>query len=49
MHNEERPDLDSSTNYIRVVKSRRERWAGRVARKGLRRDAYVHLVGKREK
>jgi len=44
LHNEERPDLDSSPNYIREVKSRRVRWAGHVARKGLRRDAHVHLM-----
>jgi hypothetical protein len=36
VHNEECPDLDSSPNYIRVVKSRGMRWAKRVARKGLR-------------
>jgi len=48
LHIQERPDVDSSQNYIRVFKSRRVRWAGRVARKGLRRYVQVHLVGKRE-
>jgi len=47
LHIEESRDLDTSPNYIRVVKSRRVRWAGHVARKGLRRNAPVHLVGKR--
>jgi homoaconitase/3-isopropylmalate dehydratase large subunit len=46
LHIEERPDLDSSANYIRVVKSRRVSWAGHVARKVLRRDVHFHLVGK---
>lgn len=48
LYNEERPDLDSSPNYIREVKSRRVRQVGHVARRGLRRDARVHLMGKRE-
>ena len=38
LHNEERYDLYSSTNIIRVIKSRRIRWAGHVARMGERRD-----------
>jgi len=41
-------DLYSSPNIIRVIKSRRMRWAGHVARMGERRTAYRVLVGKTE-
>ena len=34
LHNEELNDLYSSPNIIRVIKSRRIRWAGLVARMG---------------
>ena len=34
LHNEELNDLYSSPNIVRVIKSRRMRWAGHVARKG---------------
>jgi hypothetical protein len=34
LHNEELNDLYSSPNIIRVIKSRRMRWAGNVARMG---------------
>ena len=34
LHNEELNDLYSSTNIVRVIKSRRIRWAGHVARMG---------------
>ena len=34
LHNEELSDLDSLPNIVRVVKSRRMRWAGQVARMG---------------
>ena len=34
LHNEELNDLYSSPNIVRVIKSRRMRWAGRVARIG---------------
>jgi hypothetical protein len=40
--------LYSSPNIIRVIKSRRLRWAGHVARMGERRGAYWALVGKPE-
>jgi len=40
LHNEELNDLYSSTNIFRVIKSRRMRWAGHVARMGERRDVY---------
>jgi hypothetical protein len=33
---------------IRVIKSRKMRWAGNVARMGERRDVYKVLVGKPE-
>jgi hypothetical protein len=36
LHNEELTDLYSSPNIIRVIKSRRIRWAGHVARMGKR-------------
>jgi hypothetical protein len=45
LHNEELYDLYSSPNIIRVIKSRRIRWAGHVARIGDRRCAYRVLVG----
>ena len=34
LHNEELSDLYSLPNIVRVVKSRRMRWAGHVARMG---------------
>jgi hypothetical protein len=46
LHNEELHDLYSSPNVIRVIKSRRMRWAGYVARMGDRRGAYRVLVGR---
>jgi hypothetical protein len=45
LHNKEVYALYSSPNIIRVMKSRRLRWAGHVARMGERRDAYRALVG----
>ena len=36
LHNEELNDLYSSPNIVRVIKSRRMRWAGHVARMGER-------------
>jgi len=35
LHNEELNDLYSSPNIVRVIKLRRMRWAGHVARMGL--------------
>ena len=40
LHNEELNDLYSSPNIVRVIKSRRMRWAGHVARMGERRGIY---------
>jgi hypothetical protein len=37
LHNEELRDLYSSPSIIRIIKSRRMRWAGHVARMGRRR------------
>jgi len=34
LHNEELNDLYSSPNIVRVIKSRKMRWAGHVARMG---------------
>jgi hypothetical protein len=48
LHNEERNDLYSLSNIMRVVKSRRMRWAGRVAHMGEDRGVHRVLVGKPE-
>ena len=48
MHNEELNDLYSSPNIERVIKSRRMRWAGHVARMGEERGVYRVLVRKPE-
>ena len=45
---EELNDLYSSPNIVRVIKSRRMRWAGHVARIGEVRGVYRVLVGKPE-
>jgi len=48
LYNEELNDLYPSPNIVRVIKSRRMRWAGHVARMGEKRGAYRVLVGKQE-
>jgi hypothetical protein len=48
LHNEELNDLYSLPNIVRVVKSRRMKWAGHVARMGEDRDVHRVLVGKPE-
>jgi hypothetical protein len=48
LHNKELYAVYSSPNIIRVIKSRRLRWAGHVERMGERRGAYRALVGKPE-
>jgi len=48
LHNEELNDLYYSPNILRVIKSRRMRWAGHEARMGERRGIYRVLVGKPE-
>jgi hypothetical protein len=40
--------LYSSPNTVRIIKTRRMRWAGHVARMGETRNAYRILVGKPE-
>jgi hypothetical protein len=47
LHNEELNDLYSSPN-IRVIKSRKIRWTGHVARMSVRGGAYSVLVGSPE-
>jgi hypothetical protein len=44
MHNEDFHDLYSSPSIIRMIKSRRMRWAGHVARMGEKRNAYCRWV-----
>ena len=44
IHNEERDDLYCPPNMVQVIKSRRMRWAGRVARMGEGRGVYRVLV-----
>ena len=48
LHNEELNDLYCSPYIVRVVKSRRMRWAEQVACIGERRGVYRVLVGKPE-
>ena len=47
LHNEELNDL-YSPNIVRLIKSRRIRWAGHVARKGEWRSVYKVFVRKTE-
>jgi hypothetical protein len=46
LHNEELHNLYSSLNIIGIIKSRRMKWAGHVARMGEKRNVYKLLVGK---
>jgi len=48
LHNEELNDLYCSPNIVRVIKWRRMRWAGHVARMGVKRGVYRVLVGEPE-
>jgi hypothetical protein len=48
LHNEELHHLYSSPNIIRIIKSRRMRWAGHVAQMGEKSNVYWILVGKPE-
>ena len=48
LHNEELKDLYSSSNIVRMIKSRRMKWAGYVARMSEERRVYRFLVGKPE-
>jgi hypothetical protein len=47
-HNEKLRDLYSSPNTVRLIKSRRMRWTGHVARMGKGRGVYRVLLGKPE-
>ena len=46
LRNEELNDLYSLPNIVRLIKSRRMRWAGHVARMEEGRDVHKVLVGK---
>jgi hypothetical protein len=48
MRNEELRDLYSSPSIIRIIKSRKMRLAGHVARMGEKKNVYRLLVGKTE-
>jgi hypothetical protein len=48
LHNEELHSFYSSPSIIRMIKSRRMKWAGHVAQMGEKRNAYRILVGKPE-
>jgi hypothetical protein len=48
LHNGELNDLYSSPDIVRVIKSRRMRWVGHVARMGEDRSVYRLLEGKPE-
>jgi hypothetical protein len=49
LHNDELHSLYSSPNITRVIKSRRMRWAGHVARMGEGRGVYRVLVRRPER
>jgi hypothetical protein len=46
LHKEELHELYSSPSFIGIMKARRMRWAGHVARMGEKENAYRLLVGK---
>jgi sulfite reductase beta subunit-like hemoprotein len=48
LHNVEHHNLNTQPNVIRVIRSRRMRWAGHIALTGQTRNAYKILVGKTE-
>jgi hypothetical protein len=48
LHNDELHSLYSSPNIVRVIKSRRMRWAGHVARMEEERGVYRILIGRSE-
>jgi hypothetical protein len=48
LHNDELYSLYSSPDIVRVIKSRRIRWVGYVARMGEGRNGYKVLVGRPE-
>jgi hypothetical protein len=48
LHNDELHNLYSSPNIVRVIKARRMRWAGHVARRAREEVVYRVLVGRLE-
>jgi hypothetical protein len=48
LHNEELHNLYYLPSIIRIIKSRRMRWAGHAAQMGEKRNVYRLLVGKPE-
>jgi hypothetical protein len=48
LHNEDLHNLYSLSSIIRMIRSKRMRWAGHVARMREERNAYRILVGKLE-
>jgi hypothetical protein len=48
LHNDELHSLYSSSNIVMIIRSRRMRWAGHVARMGEGRGVYRVLVGRLE-
>jgi hypothetical protein len=48
LHNDELHSLYASPNIVKVIKSKRMRWAGHVARTGEERGVYRVLVGRPE-
>jgi hypothetical protein len=48
LHNEELRNLYSSPSIIRIIKLRRMRWTGHLARMGEKRNVYRLLVGEPE-
>jgi hypothetical protein len=48
LHNDELHSLYSSQNIVRVIKARRLKWAGHVARMEEGRGVYRVLVGRQE-
>jgi hypothetical protein len=48
LHNDELHNLYSSPNIVKVIKSRRMRWVGHVARRGESRGVYRVSVGRPE-
>jgi hypothetical protein len=49
LHNDELHSLYSSPNIVRVIKLRRMRWAGHMARMGEGRGVYRVLAGRPER
>jgi hypothetical protein len=45
LHNDELHNLYFSPNIVRVIKSRRMRWVGHVARMGVGRGVYMVFLG----